>query len=81
MRKIHNVKRREAHLVKKIKSGSEKITNDKTKTEYLYTLVYTYFYEVLKTINGNDPEEKESMKQWAKGLGWTGRISKPENML
>ena len=39
------------------------------------------FYEMLKTINGNDPEEKESMKQWAKGLGWTGRISKPENML
>lgn len=39
------------------------------------------FYEMLKTLAGNDVEEKESLKQWARGLGWTGRISKPENML
>lgn len=39
------------------------------------------FYEMLKTLAGDDPEEKKSMREWARGLGWTGRISKPENML
>lgn len=39
------------------------------------------FYDMLKTIAGDDAEEKKSMKEWAKGLGWTGRICKPENML
>lgn len=39
------------------------------------------FCEFLMAINGNDPEEKRSYKTWAKGLGWTGRMSKPENIL
>ena len=39
------------------------------------------FYHMLQTIDGDDIEEKTSMKEWAKGLGWTGRLSKPENML
>ena len=39
------------------------------------------FYRMLKTLAGDDPEEKASMKAWAKGLGWTGRISDPKNML
>ena len=39
------------------------------------------FYDMLETLAGDDPEEKESMKTWARSLGWTGRMSKPENML
>ena len=39
------------------------------------------FYQMLQTLAGDDPEEKKSMKEWAKGLGWTGRISEPKNML
>ena len=39
------------------------------------------FYDMLETLAGDDPEEKESMKTWARSLGWTGRMSKPENIL
>ncbi len=39
------------------------------------------FCEFLETINGDDPEEKKSYKTWARSLGWTGRMPKPENML
>lgn len=39
------------------------------------------FYEMLKTLAGDDPEEKRSMKEWAKGLGWTGRMCEPRKML
>lgn len=39
------------------------------------------FCEFLETINGDDPEEKKSYKIWARSLGWTGRMPKPENML
>ena len=39
------------------------------------------FCEFLETINGPDPEEKKFYKEWAKSLGWTGRMSKPENIL
>lgn len=39
------------------------------------------FYEMLKTITGDDVEEKKRMREWARGLGWTGRISDPKNML
>lgn len=39
------------------------------------------FQEMLSTLEGDDPEEKESMREWARGMGWTGRMSKPENIL
>lgn len=39
------------------------------------------FCEFLETINGNNLEEKRSYKTWANSLGWTGRMSKPENIL
>ncbi|MCD8232746.1 MAG: hypothetical protein LUD14_13270 [Clostridiales bacterium] len=39
------------------------------------------YLDMLQTINGNDKEEADGMKKWARGLGWTGRKSKPENML
>ena len=39
------------------------------------------FYDMLKTLAGSDREEKKQMKEWARSLGWTGRISTPGNML
>ena len=39
------------------------------------------FCEFLETINGPDQEAKKFHKEWAKSLGWTGRMSKPENIL
>ena len=36
------------------------------------------FYRI---INGEDPDEKAEMREWARGLGWTGRMSKPEKMV
>lgn len=36
------------------------------------------FYRI---INSEDPDEKAEMREWARGLGWTGRMSKPENMV
>ncbi|WP_197029523.1 IS1096 element passenger TnpR family protein [Butyrivibrio sp. AE3004] len=39
------------------------------------------FYEMLETLAGDNPEEKAEIKSWARSLGWTGRMSKPENML
>lgn len=39
------------------------------------------YLDMLRTINGDDKEEADSMKEWARGLGWTGRKSKPGNML
>lgn len=42
--------------------------------------IYGYI-EFLKTINGNDIKEKADIFSWAKGMGWTGRKKKPENIL
>ena len=39
------------------------------------------YLEFLRTIHGEDPDEAEEMKQWGRSLGWTGRMSKPENVL
>lgn len=39
------------------------------------------FCEFLEMINGDDLDEKKQNKAWAKSLGWTGRMPKPENML
>ncbi|SDB65154.1 hypothetical protein SAMN02910263_03681 [Butyrivibrio sp. INlla16] len=39
------------------------------------------FYEMLETLAGDDPEEKAETKTWARSLGWTGRMSRPGNML
>lgn len=39
------------------------------------------FCDMLAVLHGNDPEEKESMKEWARYMGWTGRMVKPENIL
>ena len=36
------------------------------------------FYRI---INGEDPDEKAETREWARSLGWTGRMSKPENMV
>lgn len=42
---------------------------------------YQEFLRVINSKKVEDIEEKESSKIWAKGMGWTGRKVKPENML
>ena len=39
------------------------------------------YIDFLRVIHGEDPDEKEDMKEWAKWMGWTGRMVKPENLL
>ena len=39
------------------------------------------FHDMLSTLIGDDPEEKQNMKEWARGMGWTGKMTKPENVL
>lgn len=39
------------------------------------------FYEMLKTLAGDDEDEKKYIKTWARGMGWNGRMNKPEKML
>ena len=39
------------------------------------------YLSFLETIHGMDQDEARSMRAWARGMGWTGRRSKPENML
>ena len=39
------------------------------------------YVDFLRIIHGKDPNEKEDMKEWAKWMGWTGRMIKPENLL
>lgn len=39
------------------------------------------YVEFLRTIHGTDPDEKSEMREWAKWMGWTGRMNKPETLL
>lgn len=39
------------------------------------------FADFLETINGDDYQEVSESKEWAKWMGWTGRKTKPENIL
>ena len=39
------------------------------------------YLNFLETIHGMDQDEARSMRVWARGMGWTGRRSKPENIL
>lgn len=39
------------------------------------------YVDFLKTIHEAKPEERQSMKDWAKWMGWNGRMSKAENVL
>lgn len=39
------------------------------------------YYDFLKIINGSAVQEKRDALAWAKGVGWTGRKKKPENIL
>ena len=39
------------------------------------------YVNFLETIHGDNPEEAREMREWARMQGWTGRKSKPENML
>ena len=39
------------------------------------------FADFLETINGDDYHEAKASREWAKWMGWTGRKTKPENIL
>ena len=39
------------------------------------------FADFLIDLHEGDPDEREALKQWASGQGWTGRESKPKNIL
>ncbi len=39
------------------------------------------YVDFLKTIREGDAEDREFTKMWAKGMGWTGYMYKPENIL
>lgn len=39
------------------------------------------YCNTLDILHGDDPEEKESMKEWARGMGWPGRKVSPKNIL
>ena len=39
------------------------------------------YIDFLRTIHGNDPDEREDMKSWGRWMGWTGRMNKPETLL
>lgn len=39
------------------------------------------YVDFLETIHGDDLVEKEESREWAKFMGWTGRMNKPETVL
>lgn len=39
------------------------------------------FFDLLRTIHGEDKEEAAGYRTWAKGQGWTGTIGKAETLL
>jgi hypothetical protein len=39
------------------------------------------YCNMLEILHGDDLEEKESMKKWARGMGWSGRSINPKNIL
>ena len=39
------------------------------------------YCDFLSTIHESDDGEAEEMRDWARGMGWTGRKNQPENML
>lgn len=43
-------------------------------------VIYGY-RDFLEAINEGDPSEVSENKEWAKWMGWTGRKTKPENVL
>ncbi|MST51249.1 IS1096 element passenger TnpR family protein [Hornefia butyriciproducens] len=42
---------------------------------------YGGYIDFLETIHGADRYAAKEMRDWARRMGWTGRTSKPENML
>ena len=39
------------------------------------------YVRFLETIHGFDLDERDDMREWARGMGWTGRMRKPERIL
>ena len=42
---------------------------------------YGGYIDFLETIHGADRYAAKEMRDWARQMGWTGRTSKPENIL
>ena len=38
------------------------------------------YIDFLRTIHGEDPDEKQDMKEWAKWMGWIGKMNTPETL-
>lgn len=39
------------------------------------------FVDMIRMIHGDNAIEADEMREWARGMGWTGRISRPDRML
>ena len=39
------------------------------------------YVDFLRVIHEGEQEEKDDVKEWAKWMGWTGRMTKPESLL
>ena len=39
------------------------------------------YIDFLRIIHGEDSDEKQDMKEWAKWMGWTGRMNTPETLI
>lgn len=39
------------------------------------------YAEFLREIHEGEPEAREELRSWARGMGWTGRMAKKENIL
>lgn len=39
------------------------------------------YIDFLRVIHEGEQEEKDDMKEWAKWMGWTGRMTQPESLL
>lgn len=39
------------------------------------------YIEFLDTLHHGTPEERQNSREWARSMGWTGRMKQPENIL
>ena len=39
------------------------------------------FVDMIRIIHGDNEYEADDMREWARGMGWTGRMSRPDRML
>ena len=39
------------------------------------------YVDFMDTIHNGDPEERENLREWARFMGWTGRMCKAERLV